>query len=559
MSLRVTNLNSPLQKALDHLHDALQSHYKIQINTPVILFLSIGYESSRATVLSYKHRSFKQCWKSIVADAITCQKHAKEPFTSLKIDWVTGVESMSIYQFIQLMTSTKRNYLRRGISFDSEFKQAFLEQEINGNAFIKLDKNNKRGYLDEKNIRHYIKRHRPKMKQVDFNLLHEVEVFTTKAVFYDGETCYPLLQGERDNGRRGTELNQSELEQLITGGTDYLTALNQSSGKFIYGYFSCFDRPINHYNMLRHASTLYSMIEAYELFPKTEVKHAIQRGLQFLIERGLYQPENTDIAYVVDGLESSQREIKLGANAAAILAFTKYEEIFDDPVYRTHAQRLARGIQSLQQQDGGFHHVLHYPSLKLKEEYRIIYYDGEAAFALMRLYAIDQNAAWLEAVEKAFEYFIKRNHWKHHDHWLSYCTNELTIYRPLEKYFKFGVRNVQGKLPYIHQRITTYPTFLELTLAAYQMVQRIKGNGLTYLLDEFNEEFLKEVIHHRAEYQRNGFFYPELAMYYKNPSRIAGSFFIRHHSFRTRIDDVEHYLSGYVHYYKLINNKSEGK
>ena len=46
----------------------------------------------------------------------------------------------------------------------------------------------------------------------------------------------------------------------------------------------------------------------------------------------------------------------------------------------------------------------------LKEKFRIIYYDGEAALALLRLYQLDSDPRLLETVQLMFKQFIEKKY-----------------------------------------------------------------------------------------------------------------------------------------------------
>ncbi|MDD4390055.1 MAG: thioredoxin [Eubacteriales bacterium] len=527
-----------------------------------IVFLSFSDAKSRAYVTKGIGNSVETAWKS-AADLM--KKKVKDVNIKpiwIKADIVTDVKGYSYANFIKYISGIKINYFREGIALDNLFNIAFLEQEVNANAFIWETKDSGRNQKQMvwKNINFYLKKNLGEIRNIDQSAITNVYTFRTIGFFHDGTKCYLLHNDGLNIGRRHIEETDAPLlQEIIERSSNFLADQVDETGKFCYGYFSCFDKTVPGYNILRHASTAYSMIEAYECNKDLKLKNSIQRSLEYLLKEGIRTFEEHEeagkSAFVIERLKDDDSEIKLGANAAAILAFTKYAKVFNDDTYIPAAQALAEGIRFFQdKQDGSFVHILNVPDLSVREKHRIIYYDGEAAFALMRLYDIDRDERWLEAVEKAFEYFISNNYWKHGDHWLSYCSYELMKYRPEQKYIAFNLKNADGILDFCLRRETTYPTLLELLMATYCMIEKMKNDALFLeMLESFDCKKLINAIEHRVVHQLNGLFFPEVAMYFKAPEKIVWSFYIRHHSFRTRIDDNEHNISGYCSYLHNIS------
>lgn len=521
----------------------------------VTLVFAVSDGTARAVTAQGSGADLDAAWDLATAALKKIMARRKLRGRFLRVDWVEKAETWTWDLLRKRLREVKRNYCRKGIALDRSFSRLFLEMEINAQAMLYGGNQVSHCVLNENNFQLAAQQKYGVGTTVDFQGDGEVYILETAGLFCGEDGIVHELYGNgRNAGRRKIEsLDDETLADIIRNSSDFLARQVDKEGRFVYGYHPCFNRQIPAYNALRHASTTYSMLEAWEKTRQPELLAAIERALDYLTTQFIRDCD--DKAFVVD----TGNEIKLGANATAILAMTKYSAVLGSDRFTALMEKLALGILHMRAQDGSFTHVLTWPSLEVKEKFRIVYYEGEAAFALMRLYSLTKDERWIGAVERAFGHFIEKDYWKHHDHWLSYCTNELTLYRPELRYFRFGIQNFEGYLDFVLQRITTFPTLLELMMAGRKMLDRLKAmsNGAD-ILAGLDEARFDQALHFRAAYLLNGHFWPEYAMFFRNPDQILGSFFIRHHAFRVRIDDVEHYLSGLVAYAGLLEARASG-
>ncbi|MEA1231355.1 poly alpha-glucosyltransferase [Acinetobacter sp. IRS14] len=516
----------------------------------IILFLSYGPKDQRCSVWHSEKTNLEQAKKQLL-DFINDQ-FAHEPLAEyIKIDVAYNLTKQAWKEVEkQVHHQFHNNHYRKGIGFDEHCSVAFLEQEIYGKAIIRGLSYDKPNFFDETNLNYAVKqKYNAPKPQIKLQELQDIWTFDTYAAFYENEEFINLASGYDVNGIRGISSNRKQhFQHLIEQNSAFLHDQIQENGKFIYGYFSAYDRDIRNYNTVRHCTSVYALLETFEVQNKPEYWPKIHAAIHYALTN-FYKEKDSETAFMIDGKEG-EFEIKLGANAAAILMLTKYQEITQKADYQKYAEKLANGILKLIDSNGSTTHVLNYPDYDLKEKFRIIYYDGEAALALLRLYQINEDSRLLETVKLMFECFIEKRYEKYHDHWLSYCTNELNKICPEDKYFIFGLNNYLKHFIFIKNRKTTYATLLEMLMAAYKMVNRLKEQGRTALFEQAYMPELQKLIEFRADFQTTGFFYPEMAMYMARPDKILHAFYIRHDRFRVRIDDQEHNLSGYIAYVK---------
>jgi len=362
---------------------------------------------------------------------------------------------------------------------------------------------------------------------------------------------------------------QPEVDRLLGAvgrGADYLLRAMNGDGRYVYMYRALEDRDDRTYGWLRHAATTYAILEAYEELRTPAYLQKAELALSYL-RAHLHEDEGSSGLYAVD---TSDAQEKVGGAGLSLLAFAKDAAVTGKRTDLETMRALARFILKQQFADGHFlaNVDLQKEGQKLRKE--PVYYPGEAALGLMRLYAIDPQPVYLDAARRAADWIIRVRDFaasednQEHDHWMSYALNELYRVTRHEAYLEHAFkiahaiarteRGADAPAPDLVGLFSGWQTTPAATrLEAYDAdiaLSRFAGKSDDWLIGPAKDAACAVLTQQ---------FDADNDYWLKNPTKAEGG--VRESPFveNIEIDYVQHAMSAWLHLARLLRDPEYGK
>jgi hypothetical protein len=161
--------------------------------------------------------------------------------------------------------------------------------------------------------------------------------------------------------------------------------------------------------MPRHAGTTYFLAELYRITKAPWLREPIERAFAHLVELmangrcTAKLADGTDIDCVMDRHE---QQAQMGSTALAVVALAEYQRATGDKRYLPVAQKLSAWILWMQRDDGSFRHLYDPRTKQPDDETQLLYYSGEAALAVARMYTITGEAKYARSAERALDWLV---------------------------------------------------------------------------------------------------------------------------------------------------------
>jgi hypothetical protein len=218
----------------------------------------------------------------------------------------------------------------------------------------------------------------------------------------------PVLRGVTTPGPAPTP---DALRAGAIAGGRYLLRHLYDDGRFGYEYLPALDQDAAFgldYSLPRHAGATYYLAQLYGATHDRTFADGAARALAFLSGRHAGQCDHRQRACVAS---DELGRADLGATAIALLAAVEYQAATGDTRFAPWMRRLAAFVLYMQKPSGDFCHLYDPLADRRDEKTKLLYFSGEAAFALAKLTALvgpgdPDYARWTAALDSALHYLM---------------------------------------------------------------------------------------------------------------------------------------------------------
>ncbi|HEX8795367.1 MAG TPA: beta-L-arabinofuranosidase domain-containing protein [Polyangiaceae bacterium] len=360
------------------------------------------------------------------------------------------------------------------------------------------------------------------------------------------------------------------LLRAVRAGAEYLARAVGPNGRYDYLYVPREDRVDSSYGWLRHSGATYALLEAYGQFGTPSYRAAAERALDHLKSRVRNDPASRG-AYVIDGTDEEQQ--KSGGAGLALIAFAEHAAVTGDRSNLELMRSLARFIVKQQQEDGHFRSnadVERETGEKLKRE--VIYYQGEATLALLRLYALDPQQQYVDVARRSADWVVHvrdantSEDNQEHDHWICYALNDLYRVAPDPAYLEHAqkiaraiVRRQKGSDAAEPDLVGTYWFGGEMGNIASTRVEAFDSNIVLSRFAGKPDDWLIQAASKTATWMLGQQFDADDDYWLKNPSKAEGGVRESLLVSDVRIDTVQHAMSAWLHLARILSDPDYGK
>lgn len=466
-------------------------------------------------------------------------------FLWVKLDIVKGAQAL---KDLDLGKSLELDSSLFGLAVEGKLEKAFLPEEL---SLVALESGS--GISLDLSIRLLKETRLGQKAQEIVKNAREYVVFNTISYFGDGKSAWPLFRGNRE----WKAYSETDIDLALDRAGKYLARAVKDDGRFVYEYKPYRGREVPEYNILRHAGTVFAMMELYGARKDPEVRKAAERAIGYLLR----QVRGGSIAGKPVKFVVEQGEVKLGGNGLAALALAEYARVTGNRKYDEVMRGLGEWILATQDANGRFKvHKQSFP-LGRVSSFKSEYYPGEAIFALMRIYGLTGEKKWLDGADAGARYQLKvfsllDDRRLPHDHWLLYGLNEVHRKRPrpefLDGAMRFARVIIQAQHTRENQPQPDWDGGYYKPPRSAPTATRMEGLNSAYALarDFGRGADAKQI--RRSIDKGTGFLLrmqvgPEIAMYCQDPEASLGGFRESLARSSIRVDYVQHAISALIH------------